>query len=538
MTEKEDKDKLDSDLTKSFAKLTVEEAKNEAAKQGFPELLVHRGLKEGLLKEWIDLYASSGAGPPLDSLSFNVSVPYEPDPKVKHMGKGKSSKGKSHPSDSRSSSSSSSETSIDSTSNSEALHSFKSKVKSLMTGEPGFIPPSGSGSMINVKPKSTVSHKEHKKHKKHVRTREKSRSLSRSPARHKSRNRSRTHKHKRKKRHQSSSPDSDSEKSRRKHAKKKKSNKSRHPRSPSASSDSSPDRKHSRKHKSEKHNRSQSRRRRRNKKKRKHQHRSRSSSSSSSSSHHSSSRSRHSHRRAGKDLNSPNVKFTGSSAPPLQYRSEKSRARKSILSGKYANVSQLVAHQEHWPHTCMDGQLSGQPPEYDDMSYCQFFAGSIGKVLREIHPDAVGTHTENQLRHLFRLATYGTKTTREGMLKMNENLFLALEAGQLDWDSWKDIKGHHERYLDSIRLAGNSVPDPGKPNAEKFKKDKQFVSTDYMRSNAICFKFQNYVCEHQESHILEGTNGTVLHICGLCHMSKKTNVPGHGYKQCPLKREN
>ena len=208
------------------------------------------------------------------------------------------------------------------------------------------------------------------------------------------------------------------------------------------------------------------------------------------------------------------------------------------MSGKYANMSQLVEHEETWPHACLDRQLSGQPPEYDDMSYCQFFAGSIGKVLREIHPDAVGTHTENQLRHLFRLATYGTNTTREGMLKMNENLFLAIEAGQLDWDSWRDIKGHHERYLDSIRLSGASAANSSKPIPEKSKKDKFFVSTEYMRSNAICFKFQNSICEHPESHVLEGSNAKVLHICGLCHMTKKENNPGHGYKLCHLKKRN
>ena len=268
-----------------------------------------------------------------------------------------------------------------------------------------------------------------------------------------------------------------------------------------------------------------------------HHRRKRRSPSSRSSSSSCSSCTRETRRHTGIDLNSPNVKFTGSSAPPLQSRSKNPRSRKSILSGKYANMSQLVRHEETWPHACLDRQLSGQPPDYDDMSYCQFFAGMVGKVLREIHPDAVGTHSENQLRHLFRLATYGTNTTRESMLKMNENLFLAIEAGQLGWNSWRDIQGHHERYLDSIRLQSGTA-DNSKVKLDIPKKDKAtYVSTEYMRANSICFKFQNYICEHPESHLLDGTNNKVLHICGLCHMSKKENVPTHGYKQCPLKKK-
>ena len=377
-----------------------------------------------------------------------------------------------------------------------------------MKGKAGFVPMQSGSRMTCPTGKQSANHR--------------SRSMSRDRS-----VKAKKHKH----RSQKYSPErfrSDKAPTKSKHKPKK----SRH-RSPSSDSSKSSSEQSCHRHKSsrkkkKKHHRSRSR-----EKHGKHQRRKRHSRSSSSSS---SSCGRQSRRHAGIDLNSPNIRFTGSSAPPLQNRDKNSRSRKSILSGKYANTSQLVEHEQFWPHICLDRQLGGPPPDYDDMSHCQFFAGMIGKVLREIHPDTVGTHTENQLRHIFKLGTYGTNTTREAMLKMNENLFLSIEAGQLDWSNWPNIKDYHDRYMDSIRLQSGTT-DIGNKKSESMKKDKSFVSTDYMRKNAICFKFQNYICEHPESHILEGTNNKVLHICGLCHMSKKENVPSHGYKQCPLKKK-
>ena len=496
-------------------------------------------MKADLLTEWSRLYTEAGRTPPLESIEYDVSITHQsippPSPKDRLSKKAKKKLKQKEKDYTLCSSSNSSDSSSSSSYDDDFVEKFadldighigfKSQAKSIMKGKSSFVPMQSGSRMTSPTGKNSARNRSRsdsrdrsdraQKHKHH--------SQKLSPERSKSNKAPKKLKHKPKKsRHRS--PSSDSSRS---------------------SSEQSPYRKqkksHREKKKKTKHHRSRSRdkhgrRKSRSREKHGRHHRKKRYSRSSSSSTSSSSRSRQTRGHAGIDLNSPNIRFTGSSAPPLQKRDKNSRSRKSILSGKYANTSQLVEHEQFWPHICLDRQLGGPPPDYDDMSYCQFFAGMVGKVLREIHPDTVGTHTENQLKHIFKLGTYGTNTTREAMLTMNENLFLSIEAGQLDWSNWPNIKDYHDRYMDSIRLQSGTA-DISRTKSEAPKKDKHFVSTDYMRKNAICFKFQNYICEHPESHILEGSNNKVLHICGLCHMSKKENVPSHGYKQCPLKKK-
>ena len=160
------------------------------------------------------------------------------------------------------------------------------------------------------------------------------------------------------------------------------------------------------------------------------------------------------------------------------------------------------------------------------------------KILNEIAPGAVGTHSENQLKHLNRIAEYACSTSRSSMLDFNSAVFQAIEHGHLSWDNWPRINKFHEKHLDSLRLQGhNSGDQKGGDGKKAEEKSGTFVSTDYMRSNGICFKFQNAVCDEEGSHVLTGTNNTVLHICGLCHLLKKENVSDHGYKLCPKKQE-
>ena len=230
------------------------------------------------------------------------------------------------------------------------------------------------------------------------------------------------------------------------------------------------------------------------------------------------------------------MRFCGASIPPLRTadRSTESGASRKILSGRHSTINQEVRKQEAWPHTCLDRALVGDFPEYVDMSVYQFFAGMTGKILCEIDQSMVGSVTENKLKHLNRVASYGCNTGRESMLTFNAQVLEAIEQNQVSWSNWESIQTLHTKHLDSIRLkVGNKSNCP--ENLDKSKqKDSTFVPQEYMRSKGICFRFQNGVCEHEGSHTIE--NGSqVLHICGLCHMLKKENVTDHGYKQCPKK---
>ena len=243
--------------------------------------------------------------------------------------------------------------------------------------------------------------------------------------------------------------------------------------------------------------------------------------------------------RSGTAMYSPNLRFTGASIAPLRTTDHPgaSGVRRKILSGKYSNTSQEVRSQQAWPHVMLDRAYCAEVPEYADLTWPQFFAGMTSKILGEISVRAIGTHTENQLKHLNRISEYACNTSRSSMLDFNSAVFQAIEHGHLSWNNWPQIHAFHEKHLDSLRLQAHNSGDQKGGKSEKSAKKSTFVSTDYMRSQGICFKFQNAVCDEEGSHILAGTNNTVLHICGLCHLLNKENVPDHGYQACPKKQE-
>ena len=120
------------------------------------------------------------------------------------------------------------------------------------------------------------------------------------------------------------------------------------------------------------------------------------------------------------------------------------------------------------------------------------------------------------------------------MLEFNASVFEAIEQGHLSWNNWDGIHAFHEKYLDGVRLQVKAKV-MAKATDSSENKDSTFVSTDYMRGNGICFKFQNSACDQEGSHILDSTKSIVHHICGLCHLKNKENQADHGYKTCSLK---
>jgi hypothetical protein len=210
--------------------------------------------------------------------------------------------------------------------------------------------------------------------------------------------------------------------------------------------------------------------------------------------------------------------------------------RRKLLSGKYSNISQEVRRQEAWPHVYLDNPLTGETPEYSDLSFPQFFAGMTGKILSEIDPCCVGTPTENKLKHLNRIASYAVKGSRETMLAFNSCVFEAVEQNQISWSNWDQIKSLHSKHLDSIHLNVASHEQVLNVDKADKSKDSTFVPESYMKSQNICIKFQNNICEHESAHVID-SGATILHLCGLCHMAEKKNSPDHGFKTCPIKKK-
>lgn len=247
---------------------------------------------------------------------------------------------------------------------------------------------------------------------------------------------------------------------------------------------------------------------------------------------------RHPPHQAGSELYSPNIRFCGASVPPLRHADTNTDngTKRKILSGKHSNLSQEVRRQEAWPHTYLDKALTGEPPEYSDMSFPQFFAGMTGKILGEIDRSCVGTATENKLKHLNRVASYACNGSRDTMLAFNSCVFEAVEQNQISWSNWDGIKSLHTKHLDSIRLKVNPNDKPTIADKNERTKDSTYVPDNYMKAQNICIKFQSSVCEHEASHEID-SGATVLHICGLCHMAEKKNMSDHGFKVCPLKKK-
>ena len=243
----------------------------------------------------------------------------------------------------------------------------------------------------------------------------------------------------------------------------------------------------------------------------------------------------------GKGFNSPNFRFTGSSVPPLRSMDSQTEgyggARKKIVSGRFLNSNSEVQAQEAWPHCMLDRGYIKETPDYPDLTVPQFFAGYTAKILCEMHPSLAGSRTENQLRHLNRLALYATQCSREEMLEFDGSFLESIEQGYINWLDWQGLQAFHNKHLDSMRLRSSNWGIFPTEKVDKTAKAGTFVSEPYMRSNKICFRFQHNACDEEGSHTLADTNMTVQHICGLCHKMKRENNAEHGYKSCPLKKQ-
>ena len=233
-------------------------------------------------------------------------------------------------------------------------------------------------------------------------------------------------------------------------------------------------------------------------------------------------------------LNSPNMRIAGASLPPLRSADVASDfgLRRPIKSGRFRSSCQEVKNEQPWPNCMLDDTLFPVAPEYDELSWGQFVAGATSCMLAQISPGAVGTETENQIRHLNRIASFACFSGFERMLEFHAAILRGIENGLLSWSDWSVLKDYHNRHLDSVRLL-QVAPQDQKPKKLK----DNFVPPEYMTLHSICYGFQDGRCTEEGQHIREGTNETVLHICGLCHLKSQKNEPSHGYKTCPLKRK-
>lgn len=190
----------------------------------------------------------------------------------------------------------------------------------------------------------------------------------------------------------------------------------------------------------------------------------------------------------------------------------------------------------------LDRVMVPNPPEYMDLSWAQFMAGYTAKILTELSPALSGSTTENQLKHLNRMATYGITSSLHSVLAFNAALFIAVENQSVSWVEWPKVEEFHRRHLEAIRMANSASgaarnptanPDKAGKDDDK-KKDKFYVSKDFMLTSKICMKFQHGSCEMEQSHDLD--NGiNVQHVCALCFKLHKVLVPDHGHKSCPVR---
>ena len=249
-------------------------------------------------------------------------------------------------------------------------------------------------------------------------------------------------------------------------------------------------------------------------------------------------------------VNRENGDILNVSIPPFLYQKQVVRettlARSKILSGKYESGNSEVLHRTLWPHHALDNVLRYEEVEYDNLSYEEFCAGFVAKVLVEAKPGELSHEVTNKLRHLNRVLTYGFFASKQSVLLFNEIFMKGIENKTNRWDSWEGVSRFHESHLNSLQFSKffqSGKPDgtAGKQSDEKLsekpgeKKDLKKKSCDHnwVRSHGLCFKFQNGTCSEQASHKDQKGNAAAHH-CAWC-LFTRSSVKDHPNATCPDK---